>query len=505
MKDIREAEVFASSSDHLLCRLNYTSGIPCDGVEEPKSSESFGISIRAVFTGPDGPRIGFGGEARDLLPGGARRALEKARSNAVSDAELVSLPRPDASNMLRKRTPSGRSYDAAIMQLKDSALVDIGWRAIREALHTFEISAPLIELAGSKDKLSSLGLIVGGDVSVYRQRMALASTHQPKVQTDETTFLTSLVTSMVESRQAKGTGYEATTHLSKFKGAAGHEAATHAIASIGGRRLPSGIYPVILGAQPVSDLMTNLILPSLSAEAFYSSRSTFLGELYRPVAAPMLTIYDQGTGRGLVGSRRLTCEGLPTGRTTLIRNGVLQGLLSNYYETQRLLRDPQAREKLGANPHDHTDALTPRNGFRLSSRGSRQFDVPPSVAATNVFIEGSQRHTTESLLHLVQNGAYIGRIWYTYPLNGLRAGDFTCTVVGDSYLSGTVESLSRFKGIPCAVTGNIRQLLENILGVTLQTRPIVGWGSDEVVYAPEIAVRDVRLSEIAQFMQSGIK
>ena len=52
------------------------------------------------------------------------------------------------------------------------------------------------------------------------------------------------------------------------------------------------------------------------------------------------------------------------------------------------------------------------------------------------------------------------------------------------------------------ITGNIRQVLQNILGMTKQTRPIIGWGADEVVYAPEIAVRGLHLTEIAQFMDS---
>jgi PmbA protein len=49
MKDVAEAEVYASSTEQWLCRLSYTSEIPCNGVEEPKSMESFGIGIRAVF------------------------------------------------------------------------------------------------------------------------------------------------------------------------------------------------------------------------------------------------------------------------------------------------------------------------------------------------------------------------------------------------------------------------------------------------------------------------
>jgi CDP-diacylglycerol pyrophosphatase len=39
---VREAEVFAAANRSLLARLNYISRIPCNGVEEPKSTESRG-------------------------------------------------------------------------------------------------------------------------------------------------------------------------------------------------------------------------------------------------------------------------------------------------------------------------------------------------------------------------------------------------------------------------------------------------------------------------------
>lgn len=502
-KDVLEAEVFASSTGQLFCRLHYTTGIPCNGVEEPKSSELFGLGIRAVFAGAESPLIGFGCEARDFSLNGVRRALEKARLNAVPDPEFVSLPTPSVTaGSGRTHRTLGRAHDPALMEMKDRALVQAGWRVIHEALNEFTSSHALLRLAGSKERLPALGLIVSGDVSVFQQRIAIASTCLPKVQTDESTLVTSFVTSMVERHTAKGSGYTAATHLAKFNGEAGAEAARNAIRAAGGRRLPTGAYSVVLGPQPVSDLMINLILPSLRADAFYSSRSAFLGELGRSVASPQVTIYDHGAARGMVGTKRITCEGLPTGRTELIREGVLRGLLSNHYETQRLLRDPRAREKLGVNPQEHLGALAPRNGFRLSSRGGRQFDVAPSIAATNVFIEGSVPHTTESLLRATGHGVYIGRIWYTYPMNGLRAGDFTCTVVGDSYLIQDGRLTTPLQSNTIRITGNIRPLLQNIFGVTKQARPVLGWGSDGVIYAPELAVREMHLSEIAQFMET---
>lgn len=533
VKEVREAEVFASSTDHLLCRLNYTSDIPCHGVEEPKSSMSFGLGVRVVFNSPDGPKVGFGSEERDLSPGAVRRSLDKARDNAVTDSEFVSLPTPPIAS-----TGKGRMaklfpgyHDQAIMALNDGALVETGWRVIQEALRAYETSPYLpnsmtaqrgnrtetsklfrrrrqgktAALAQGPDSsgLPALGLIVSGDVSLFRERIAIASTHLPKVQTDESTGITSFITAMVESENAKGSGYAATTSLSKFKGEAGGEAVRNALKAIGGQRLPSGSYTVILGPQPVSDLLTHVLLPGLSAYAFFNSQSPFLGELGRRVASDQLTVYDHSALRGSIGSRAITCEGLPTGRTNLIQAGVLEGLLSNHYETQRLTRDPMARDKLGLSPQDHPEVLTPRNGFRYSWRGLRAFDAVPSIVPTNVIIEGTVPHTLESLIKLVDKGVYIGRIWYTYPINGLRAGVFTCTIVGDSYLIGGGRIMAPLQANTIRIAGNIRHLLKNILGITKEVRPVKGWGADAVVHAPDIAVRDMELTEIAQFMESA--
>ncbi len=507
-KDIREAEVFASSTGRLMCRLNYTSTIPCNGVEEPKSSETFGIGIRAVFAGAEVPLIGFGSETRDLSGEGIRRALEKARLNAVPDPDFVTLPAsfvagPQRTGVRGQRAARlGSSRDSSIMSLNDEELVEAGWKVINEALKAFSTSNDFARLAGSPERRAALGLIVGGDVSFFQQRMAIASTRMPTVQTDESTFVTSFVTAMVERYHAKGSGYAATTHLSKFKGEAGSEAASRAVQAAGGQRLPSGTYTVIFGPQAVSDILMNVLLPSLSADAFYSSRSAFLGEIGHTIASPALSISDQGAARGLVGSKAITCEGLPTGRTTLIQDGVLRGLLSNHYETQRLLHDPHSRTKLGIVPHEHLDALTPRNGFRSSSNGGRQFDRLPTIAATNVLVESSRPQSRQSLFRQVGDVVYIGRIWYTYPMNGLRAGDFTCTVVGDSFLVRDGQPATPLLSNTIRISDNIRRLLVNILGVTDQARPIVTWGADEVVYAPEIAVRGVPLTAIAQFMEA---
>jgi PmbA protein len=204
---------------------------------------------------------------------------------------------------------------------------------------------------------------------------------------------------------------------------------------------------------------------------------------------------------GLAGSRGITCEGLPTGRTDLIKDGVLVGLLSHWYDTQRLLHDPEAGVKLGVDPATAAGALAPRNGFRYDSGSERSFETTPGTSASNVVIEGADPVSLDDLIGRVGNGLYIGRIWYTYPINGLRAGDFTCTVVGDSFIIRDGRIAAPLKANTVRINDNVTRLLEAVIGTTKDARGTLVWGADEVVYAPSIAVTTVHVDAIAGFME----
>ncbi len=494
---VTEAEVFAAANRTLLARLNYTSHIPCNGVEEPKSSESSGLGIQVVFQGPDGLRIGFGAEPSDLSLAGAERALAKARQGAVHDPEFVSLPRPGS----ERRTLFGY-HDPRLLDVTDEALVDAGWKVLGGALRTFLAASRLSRGAEGDVGLRRLGLIVGGDVTILQERIAIASTHLAQAQTDESTLMTASVTAMVEAREAKGSGWSTQTRLDHFTEDAGADAAQGAIAAIGGERVRAGDYTVVFGKQPVADLFNNLVVPACQAGAFYSGSTPFLGRLGREVAAPALSVYDDGAAPDLMGSKGITCEGLPTGRTDLVRDGTLVGLLTNWYESQRLLRDPAIRTKLGVDAGAAASALVARNGFRYTG-GGRAFDTQPGVAASNIIVEGAGAVPLPELLRRVKDGLYVGRIWYTYPINGLRAGDFTCTVVGDSFIIRDGRLAAPIRANVIRINDNVARLLRSIVGVAKETKGTLVWGADEVVYAPELAVSGVHVDEIASPMEAA--
>lgn len=489
--DIEEAEVFISANSNSLCRLNFTSHIPSNGVEEPKSSESFGLGIQAVFKRVGGRFIGFGSEPSDLTIEGVKRALDKAEAAAINDSEFVSLPK---SLFAAER----RLYDYSdknLMDIKDEDLVGLGWKIIFGALEEFEKSEKLKHFYPS---LKAAGLIVGGDVTVIAERIAIGSFHFPEIRTDESSLIMAVVTCMVEAGDSKGSACFCGTRLEEFSDEAGREAARNAIRGINGVRVPSGKYKVVFGGQAMNDLL-NLLVGSLSLDALYIGETAFEGKFGRKIVSEKLTVSDEGAKPGLMGSKGITCEGLPTGKTELIKDGILCGFLANWYEAQRMLNHPEAEKKLGINPRTQPGILTPRNGFRFAAGGGRSFEKTPGIAPTNVVVSSSEAKPLEELLKEVGNGIYIGRIWYTYPVNGMKRADFTCTVVADSFLIKDGKLAEPLKPNTVRINDNFVRVFNDVIGVGDKVRGIITWAADEVTYSPEIAVSDVQIDAIADF------
>jgi len=118
-----------------------------------------------------------------------------------------------------------------------------------------------------------------------------------------------------------------------------------------------------------------------------------------------------------------------------------------------------------------------------------------------VIVESADGVAHDELLRRVGDGLYIGRIWYTYPINGLRAGDFTCTVVADSYRIRDGRLAEPLRPNTLRIDENLTRVLNDIVGVTKDVKGTIVWAADEVAYVPEIAVRGVHVREIAGFME----
>jgi PmbA protein len=488
-RDLAEFEVYCASAEHRVARLVYTSDIPCRGVEELKSHVADGFTVRIVMR-RDAREIGTATEAGDFSLEALRAALERARSAALVDPHFPGLLR--IQNRIPRKLPRG-AIDAAaggLIRAGDGVLVESAWRIVGGALDAFTAPGP------ASDRPP--GLVLGGDISMMRDRMALASSNFDDVRAESGAHFTCTVTALIESLGAKGTASALGATLSGMRAAAaraGRDAITRALALGGGERPPGGVYHVVFGPQPIAELLNYMVVPSLSTGAFHAASTAYHGRFGAQVMDARLSLLDDPvTARGAI-RRRLTCEGLPARRTTMIRAGRLVGLLSNFYDSHRLATDEHRAEKLGPLGAEET-SFPPNSGYRLGESAMRRFDANPGSAATNVILRARGGKSERELIRAVGEGIYVGRVWYTYPINGQRAGDFTCTVSGDSYLIRNGMLAAPLAPNALRINANIEQVFAQPIEVGNRAEPALVWGAPEAYYTSALAAAEIPFAAI---------
>jgi PmbA protein len=482
-RDLAAFEVYCSTSEHRVARLNYTSDIPSRGVEEFKSLNADGFALRLVMR-RDPHETGSASEAGDLSLEAVRAAIRRARTATVIDPHFPGLPAEP-----RKLAPS-KELAGDLMRAKDSAIAAAAWQMIDGAISAFD--------SGTSLKLPHPGLVIGGDLSLIRDRIAIGSSTFTDIRGDESAHFVSSVTALIESLDAKGTATATGASLDEMRRAGtrlGRDAVARALMLRHGERPPAGPYRVVLGAQPVAEIINYMVLGSLTTGAFYSATSAYHGRFGARVMDARLSLADDPlANRGPV-RRRVTCEGLPAARTEMIREGRLVGLLSNFYDSHRLLTDEDRAEKLGA-AADAPLAFPPRSGYRLGESPARRYDAHPGSTGTNVIMRARGGVGDRELVAAVGDGIYIGRIWYTYPINGQRAGDFTCTVSGDSYVIRNGRIAAPLAPNCFRINANIEQVFAQPLAVGRRSETAVVWGAPEAYFVPALALKGIELAQV---------
>jgi PmbA protein len=344
-------------------------------------------------------------------------------------------------------------------------------------------------------------LIIGGDLSLIRDRIALASSAFGDVRVDENAFFSSSVTALIEALEAKGTATAMGASMAEMEGAASHlgrDAIQNALELRHGERPAGGNYRIILGPQPIAEIVNYLVMGSLTTGAFHAASSAYHGRFGAQVMDASLGLIDDPQAKVGPVRRRITCEGLPALRTELIRGGKLVGLLSNYYDRNRLLTDEHRGEKLGPASANGALDFAAGSGYRLGEGGARRFDSHPGAAGTNVMLRTNGGLDERELIAKVRDGIYVGRVWYTYPINGPRAGDFTCTISGDSQIIRDGKLAAPLAPNCLRINANIEQIFAHPIAVGKKSEPAIVWGAPEVYFMPAIAVEGIALSPVNQ-------
>ncbi|MDI9408764.1 MAG: metalloprotease TldD [Candidatus Pacebacteria bacterium] len=175
-------------------------------------------------------------------------------------------------------------------------------------------------------------------------------------------------------------GYK--TYLTpEFWQASVDEALRQALVNLDSVAAPAGEMPVVLGAGWPGILLHEAIGHGLEGDFNRKKTSAFSGLLGQRVAAPGVTVVDDGTIPDRRGSITVDDEGTPSSRTVLIEDGILKGYLQDRLNA-RLMKMPATG-----------------NGRRQS------YSHAPMPRMTNTIMENGQ-HYAEEIIASVKRGIY---------------------------------------------------------------------------------------------------
>ena len=144
---------------------------------------------------------------------------------------------------------------------------------------------------------------------------------------------------------------------------------------------PAGEMPVVLGPGWCGVLLHEAVGHGLEGDFNRKGTSAFSGRMGERVAAPGVTVIDEGAIEDRRGSLSIDDEGTPTGRTVLIEDGILKGYLQDRLNARLMGMEPTG------------------NGRRES------FAHAPMPRMTNTFMLGGTDDPAE-LITRVPNGIY---------------------------------------------------------------------------------------------------
>lgn len=221
--------------------------------------------------------------------------------------------------------------------------------------------------------------------------------------------------------------------------AVGRRAAERALRRLGARKVRTRQVPVVFDPEVGASLLRHLS-SALSGYALYKGASFLLGRLGERIAAEGVSVIDDGTIVGALGSKPFDGEGVATRRKLVVERGVLRSYLLDTYSGRKL-------------------------GCSSTGNAARAVGEAPGVAPTNFFLAPGP-YAPEEIIGSVDDGFYVTEL-IGFGVN-LVTGDYSRGACGlwieGGKLACPVEEVT--------IAGNLNEMLLGIemVGSDLELR-----------------------------------
>lgn len=209
------------------------------------------------------------------------------------------------------------------------------------------------------------------------------------------------------------------------------EALRQALVNLEAVDAPAGVMPVVLGAGWPGVLLHEAVGHGLEGDFNRKGTSTYAGRMGQRVAAPGVTIVDDGTLAARRGSLNVDDEGTPTRCNTLIEDGLLVGYMQDTHNARLMGAEPTGNGRRESFAHLVMPRMT--NTYMLAGRNTREEmirSVKKGLYAVN--FGGGQVDIT--------NGKYVFSATEAYLIED---GKVTAPVKGATLIGNGPETMQR--------------------------------------------------------------
>ena len=213
------------------------------------------------------------------------------------------------------------------------------------------------------------------------------------------------------------------------------EALAQALTNLRSVPAPAGEFPVVLGSGWCGVLLHEAVGHGLEGDFNRKGTSAFSGRLGDRVAAPGVTVVDDGAMEQLRGSLTIDDEGTPTRRNILIEDGILKGYLQDRLNARLMGMEPTGSGRRQSFAHAPMPRMT--NTFMLAGNddpGELVGRVKDGIYAKS--FGGGQVDIT--------SGKFVFTCTEAYRIKGGKLGD---PVKGATLIGDGPTVLTRIKGI----------------------------------------------------------
>jgi len=357
-------------------------GVRLGDIEKVKQARQKHLGLR-VFIGARSAVTSSADFSRDALERLAEDTCALARVTAADP--FSGLPDPA---QLAARIPDLDLYDADVEAL--TAEQGIAWAQEAEAA----------ALAADARVTNSEGAEFGSSTGhvLYASSLGFRGDYR-----DSSVSLSAVPVATENGSMQRDYWYSAQRRVARLESPAaiGRKAAARAVRRLNARRVPTCEVPVVFDPEMAAGLLRHLA-GAVSGYSLYKGTSFLIGKLGTRLAPEFVTVVDDGTLVGGLGSKPFDGEGLATRRTMVVDRGVLTNYLFDTYSARKL------------------DSRSTGNAARSVGSG-------PYVSPTNFILQPGTT-SPEEIIRSVRQGLYVTEL-IGFGVNGVT-GDYSRGAVG---------------------------------------------------------------------------